>query len=71
MITLKGKGAHGGVAIGRAVFFRRAQISVERRNVADVEGELLRFKTARENTAQELHRLYEPHHILPAFAHPG
>ena len=59
MITLKGKGAHGGVAIGRAVFFRRAQISVERRNVADVEGELLRFRTARENTAQELRRLYE------------
>jgi len=59
MITLKGKGAHGGVAIGRAVFFRRAQISVERRNVADVEGELSRFRSARERTAQELRRLYE------------
>ena len=59
MITLKGKGAHGGVAIGRAVFFRRAQISVERRNIADVEGELSRFKAAREKTSQELRRLYE------------
>ncbi len=59
MITLKGKGAHGGVAIGRAVFFRRADISVERRSVADVEGELKRFRTAKEHTAKELRGLYE------------
>jgi phosphotransferase system enzyme I (PtsI) len=59
MITLKGKGAHGGVAIGRAVFFRRADISVERRSVADVEGELKRFRAAKERTAKELRALYE------------
>lgn len=59
MITLKGKGAHGGVAIGRAAFFRRAQISVERRSVADVESELNRFRKAKEKTAQELRGLYE------------
>ncbi len=59
MIKLTGKGAHGGVAIGRAAFLRRAKICVERRNVADVERELTRFCEAREMAAEELRALYK------------
>lgn len=59
MIKLKGKGAHGGVAVGRAVFLRRADIRAERRSVADVEREIVRFRKAREQAAAELRELYK------------
>lgn len=58
MITLKGKGAYGGIAIGRAAFFRRVHLFVERKNIADIEAELERFRSARETTAKELRALY-------------
>ena len=59
MIKLKGKGAHGGVAVGRAVFLRRTDIRAERRSVADVEREIERFRKAREQAAVELRELYK------------
>lgn len=59
MIKLTGKGAHGGVAVGRAVFLRRTDIRAERRSVADVEREIERFRKAREQAAVELRELYK------------
>ena len=57
MITLKGKGVSGGVAIGRMVFFQRANFSVEKKPITDAQGEVGRFHAARIAAAEQLDKL--------------
>ena len=57
MIKLKGKGAYGGIAIGKAVFFKRMRRDVPKKQVEDTEAELLRFYAAKERAAEELREL--------------
>ncbi len=59
MITLKGKGVYGGIAIGRISFLRKSGLSVRRHTVADTEAELVRFTGAKTQAIKELHSLYE------------
>ena len=59
MITLQGKGVHGGIAIGRISFFRRSKNSVSRYTVSDPSAELDRFCQARAQAEQELDALYQ------------
>ena len=58
MITLKGKGVFGGIAIGRLSFFHRATDEVRKRTVTDTEKEIERFKKAKTRAAKELSDLY-------------
>lgn len=59
MITITGKSISGRVAIGPIHVFRRRELSIERRSVADAEAEVRRFRTARDNAARKLKQLYE------------
>jgi len=59
MITLKGKGVYGGIAIGRISFFRRRGVDVRRHTVSDPQAELGRFMRAKEQALRELKELYE------------
>jgi len=59
MHILQGKGVSGGVAIGRARFLRGATVDVTRTTVDDIDAEWARFEAAREQTKEELERLYE------------
>ena len=59
MITLKGKGVYGGIAIGRIAFFRRRGVDVRRHTVSDPQAELDRFMRAKEQALRELKELYE------------
>ena len=59
MQILQGKGVSGGLAIGRARFIQPQPIQVTRSAVDNIDAEWARFETAREQTAEELKRLYE------------
>ena len=59
MITIKGKGASTGVAIGPLCFYRRATGVFERYEVSDTEAEWARFKAAQEKAIAELGELAE------------
>ncbi|MDR0382442.1 MAG: phosphoenolpyruvate--protein phosphotransferase, partial [Spirochaetaceae bacterium] len=54
MEVLKGKGASGGVAIGRMEFFERVRFEAERKSVKNVEAELERFADACEKAKEQL-----------------
>jgi phosphotransferase system enzyme I (PtsI) len=54
MKILKGKGASGGIAIGRMEFFERVRFEAERRTVPDVEAELARFEAACKTAKEQL-----------------
>lgn len=58
MITIKGKGACGAIAVGRLSFVSRSEISVKRERAEDVKGELVRFEEARKAASEELGELY-------------
>lgn len=58
MRNLTGKGVYGGVAVGRAVFFRRQAVCAQKKTVADPEGEVARFWEAKRIAKKELDRLY-------------
>jgi phosphotransferase system enzyme I (PtsI) len=57
MITLQGKGVSAGIARGRLSFLKRQSLSVEKRPVEDVDGEVERFNTARQAAAEQLDTL--------------
>ena len=59
MEILKGKGACGGIAIGKISFFEREDISVKREHIEDIEKEKERFFAARDKAAKELELLYD------------
>ena len=58
MITLKGKGVFGGIAIGKLSFFHRATDEIRKRTVSDTEKELQRFEDAKARAKKELSELY-------------
>ncbi len=58
MVTLTGKGVFGGVAIGRISFYQRAESTIKRYHVGDVEAEIRRVEAAKERAIRELQGLY-------------
>lgn len=59
MLTLKGQGVFGGIAIGKLQFYRRSSETVTRYHVKDIDEELRRLKEAKEQAVSELAVLYE------------
>ena len=58
MRVFKGKSVCGGIAFGRAVFYKKNETKVVRRHTDDIEGECTRYERAREKAAAELEVLY-------------
>ena len=58
MITLKGKGVFGGIAIGKLSFFHRTTEEIGRKLIKDTQKEIERYESAREKAAKELSELY-------------
>ena len=58
MITLKGKGVFGGIAIGRLSFFHRNTEDIRKRTVTDVDREVERYEKAKLRASRELSELY-------------
>ena len=59
MVTLKGKGVFGGVAIGKISFYQRAESTIKRYHVDDIDAELKRVEDAKEKALEELKGLYD------------
>lgn len=59
MTILTGKGVFGGVAMGRAMTYKKGSAAVVRRTVADTEAELIRYREAVAHAKEELGALYE------------
>lgn len=59
MLTLRGKGVSGGVAIGRARLLHREKMKIKQYVVSDIEAEWRRYEAALTKTVSELERLYE------------
>ena len=59
MVTLKGKGVFGGVAIGKISFYKKPERTIKRYHVDDIDGEIHRLENANAQAVQELHALYE------------
>ena len=59
MVTFRGKSAFGGIAVGRIHVYQKAQQPVKREHVADTQGEIGRFRRARELASEQLGELYE------------
>jgi len=58
-LTLQGKGASGGVVVGRARLLRHEEIKVKRDTATDPTAEWGRYEAARARTVEELERLYD------------
>ena len=59
MITIQGKGASTGVAIGPLYYYQRAKSTIRRYQVDDVEAEWARFKEAQAKAIEQLGELAE------------
>ncbi len=59
MILIQGKGVSTGVAMGPLYFYQRAQSTIKRYEVADVEAEWQRFKDAQAKAIEQLGELAE------------
>ena len=59
MITIQGKGACAGIAVGPLYCYRRAESAIRRYTVEDREAEWQRFKDAREKAVAQLGELAE------------
>ena len=59
MITIQGKGASTGVAIGPLYYYQRAKSTIRRYQVDDVEAEWTRFKEAQAKAIEQLGELAE------------
>ena len=59
MIVLEGKAVFEGVAIGKLSIYKKAEQSVKREKVADVEAEIARYEKARELAVEQLQALYD------------
>ena len=59
MITIQGKGASTGVALGPLYFYQRAKSTIERYEVKDADAEWARFKAAQEKAIDQLGALAE------------
>jgi phosphotransferase system enzyme I (PtsI) len=59
MRKYNGKSVFGGIAMGKALIFRKAEGQVRRKRVVDTEAEISRMNEAREKAKEELQGLYE------------
>ena len=59
MITIQGKGASTGVAIGPLYYYQRAKSTISRYQVDDADAEWARFKAAQEKAIEQLGELAE------------
>ena len=59
MITIQGKGASTGVAIGPLYYYQRAKSTIRRYQIDDTEAEWARFKAAQEKAIEQLGELAE------------
>ncbi|MDO5397081.1 MAG: phosphoenolpyruvate--protein phosphotransferase [bacterium] len=59
MITLNGKTVCAGIAFGKIYIYSRSESKIIRRHVDDVNDELSRFESARQQAYDELGNLYE------------
>ena len=59
MITIQGKAASTGVAIGPLYFYQRAESTIKRYTVKDADAEWNRFKAAQEKAIEQLGELAE------------
>jgi phosphotransferase system enzyme I (PtsI) len=59
MQQYNGKSVFGGIAIGKALLFRKKEGQVRRRHITDADAEILRMHEAREKAKEELQSLYE------------
>lgn len=58
MITLRGKGVYGAIALGRISVFKRKEASVKRTHIDDIEAEKARLEAAKENAKAQLQEIY-------------
>lgn len=59
MITLKGKGVFGGIAIGKISIYKRHENMIKRYHVEDVKAEITRFETAKTQALADLKVLFD------------
>lgn len=59
MKVIKGKSVHGGLAIGKILYYEKNQKQVRRKGIVDPELEEKRLEEARKETLKELQQLYE------------
>lgn len=59
MISFKGKGVYGAVAIGNVSLFKRGDVQVRRTHVEDIQAEFKRFEAAKELAVEQLGAIYE------------
>ena len=59
MITCQGKSVFSGVAIGKIFVYKKAENTVEKREIADPVAEFERFKAAQAKAITQLQALYE------------
>ena len=58
MITLRGRTVCGGIAIGKAMLYRREDSMITRYHIDSIEDEIERFERARKQAIDELETLY-------------
>ena len=59
MITLKGKGVYGAIALGRVSVFTRKEASVKRVHIEDTQAEKARVEMAKEKACGQLQEIYD------------
>lgn len=59
MQKFTGKSVYGGIAIGKALIFRKKEGQVRRKHIDNVEEEILRVDKAKEKAREELQKLYD------------
>ncbi len=59
MITIKGKGVYGAIAIGKISVFNRGEGKVKRAHTDNTEAEKERFNAAKARTVEQLKEIYE------------
>ena len=58
MITLKGKGVYGAIALGKISVFTRKEAAVKRTHIDDIEAEKERLEAAKEKATEQLREIY-------------
>lgn len=59
MISLKGKGVYGAIALGKVSVYKRQEAEVRRSHIEDPALELEKFEKAKEKSAEQLQEIYE------------
>ena len=59
MKVYQGKSVFGGIAIGKIQVWKKGEQQVKRYKVEDLDGEVARFQTAKDEAVEQLGALYE------------